>query len=150
MEATTRSLVQSYQDASDANDTSILSRGQAPDCVRSFGPASFLESLGAPADITFDQAMYAKEFGEDLKVSKIAQVETLNLVVDVEARKTVVRAAAQFELRTTGEVIPLEVVLFLDFSDDGTEIVKIFQFVDVSQVTKFRAKARDILGPSTG
>ncbi|KAH8647137.1 hypothetical protein BX600DRAFT_555401 [Xylariales sp. PMI_506] len=137
---TTEQFLKSYVDAGQAKNPRLLSATLAEDCVRYIGPASFLESVGAPADFSMTNAEYEAEFGT-MEFYTFEAHEFSDLTIDTENLKAAVRSVL------TGVFFdkkPLrrQFVWFLDFNQDGTKIVKVYQNNDVEEGNKFRDTIR--------
>lgn len=133
---TTKEYLKSFVDASQTKDIGIVSSCLTKDCRRYIGPPYFLRQLGAPANLSLSNSEYETEFGQ-MQFYTFDKHELYDLTIDVPNLK----AAARSELTGTfidGKELSRTFVWFLDFNEDGSKIVKVYQHNDVQEATSFR------------
>ncbi|GJN80069.1 hypothetical protein PLIIFM63780_003593 [Purpureocillium lilacinum] len=105
------------------------------DCRRHVGPPAFLIARGAPPDYSMSNEEYAAEFN-GMEHYQFDDHVVYDLVVDTQK----LRAAARSEILVkfnSGETASRNFVWFLDFNEDGSKIVKVYQHNDVEEANKW-------------
>lgn len=149
IEGTTREFVMSWDAASELNDASAVNRSVTADCTRRIGPASLLSALGAPADHEQDNAYAEQNCAEDIRIAAIKTTAFENLVIDVEGRRSASRTVAEMNCFDGSGTIVLEFVWFLDFTEDGTKVKRVFEVTDPTAALQIFAKRMES-GPTVG
>jgi hypothetical protein len=144
IEHTLHKFLMSYQNASTHNDASFISSALAPDCVRCFGPSSFLKAVGAPVDFTFSNEPYQAQFAKEMTVVSIKRVEISNVCIDTASRKAAATTSYHGEF-SDGEQITMEFAWFLTFSEDGNRLTKILEYVDSLDCPNYQVKINALL-----
>lgn len=135
IETTTKGFLKSYVDASQTKSMEALAAYLTDDCRRHVGPPAFLIARGAPPDYSMSNEEYAAEFN-GMEHYQFDDHVVYDLVVDTEK----LRAAARSEILVkfnSGETASRNFVWFLDFNEDGSKIVKVYQHNDVEEANKW-------------
>ncbi|KAH9895376.1 hypothetical protein F4778DRAFT_269274 [Xylariomycetidae sp. FL2044] len=143
--ATTQKFIQSYVDAGQARKPELVSSALDDACVRSVGPPPFLAAVGAPADLTMDNATYAAEFNT-LEFYTMDRHVAHDVVVDVGSAAGTRKAAARSTLHGTwidGTPFERHFVWFLEFSADGSKVVRVYQHNDTKENVEFRERVKE-------
>jgi hypothetical protein len=136
IKATTAAFIKSYVDAGQAKQPHLLSTSVAENCVRYIGPVYFLRSVGAPADFSMSNAEYEADFGE-MAFYTIDTHEMYDLTIDTENLKAALRSEL-FGTLVDGKEFSRTFVWFLDFNEDGSKIIKVYQHNDSEEGRNFR------------
>ncbi|KAL3954246.1 hypothetical protein ACCO45_012202 [Purpureocillium lilacinum] len=135
IETTTKGFLKSYVDASQTKSMEALAAYLTDDCRRHVGPPAFLIARGAPPDYSMSNEEYAAEFN-GMEHYQFDDHVLYDLVVDTQK----LRAAARSEILVkfnSGETASRNFVWFLDFNEDGSKIVKVYQHNDVEEANKW-------------
>lgn len=143
IEKRTNDFLMCYEDATRANDGNLISRHLAPDCKRIFGPVGYLTAMGLPPDFGFSVAEYQSAYEQHMPIWAVKSTEILNVVVDPVGKKAAARSICHGEF-CDGDKFALDFTWFLDFSDDGTEIKKILEFVDIPESIRHFEKNKEL------
>ncbi|KAK0715386.1 hypothetical protein B0H67DRAFT_665524, partial [Lasiosphaeris hirsuta] len=111
-----------------------------PDCVRHIKPASFLTGLGAPADLSFTPQAYQEVFSGEMPFAQTKSVQISDVTIDMTSRKAAATVVYVNEFVDDGERVTLEFAFFLSFTEDGSQITKILEWVDSGDCPKYQAK----------
>ncbi|RDW63765.1 hypothetical protein BP6252_11310 [Coleophoma cylindrospora] len=136
IQKTTEAFLKGYVDASHAKNPKILSAEATDDCVRYIGPPCFLRSVGAPADLSMNNTQYEDEFNT-MEFYSLDQHEFYDMTIDAPNRKAAVRSELTGKF-IDGKELLRTFVWFLDFTEDGSKIVKIYQHNDSEEGRNFR------------
>jgi hypothetical protein len=136
IENTTKGFLQSYVDAAQTKNTQLVSTYLAEDCRRSIGPPYYLRSVGAPADFTMSNDEYASEFGT-MEFYTFEAHEFYDLTIDTTNLKAGLRSELTGKF-IDGKELSRTFVWFLDFNEDGSKIVKVYQHNDAEEGKNFR------------
>lgn len=137
---TTTAFVKSYMDATQQKKPSLISTDLADGCIRYIGPPAFLRACGAPLDMTLSISEYEAEFG-DMSLYTISSFEIHNVTVDTANRKAAAWSVLHCDF-IDGSKEDRTHAWFLDFNEDGSKIVKIYQHNDTLEGTQFRDKVQ--------
>ena len=135
MEKTLREFLEGYQDANAKQDAALVSRLLVPDCVRQFGPSSMLKALGAPPDAAMSNEAYQAAVAKELPVGGVRSSDISGVVIDVEGKAGAARTTYHGEY-SDGQKLSMEFAWFLNFTDDGTKVTKIYEFCDSTEAVK--------------
>jgi hypothetical protein len=133
---TIKAFLQSYGAAIASKDASVLSQTLSPDCVRGIAPLSFLKALNAEALGAESNAQYETRMAGELQLTESARTELREVVVDVVAKKASAHVAHYCKLMGKDEFL-LEFVWFFQFTEDGSRITKISEFIDTAECFKY-------------
>ena len=144
IDKTLRVFLAGYIDG--ANDATKLSAVLAPDCQRTFAPLTFLNAIGASADIALDNKSYEQFYAAELSVAWGKSLDDVsNVVIDVEARTAAATTVYTNEF-SDGELFRFEFTWFLKFNEDGTAITRVLEWVDSAGTTRYQAKIKELQG----
>jgi len=148
MNNTLRVFLDGYIDG--RNDTTKLSAVLTPDCLRTFAPLSFLQSIGAPADTALDNKSYEDFYASELSVAWAKSLdEAPNVVIDVEA-KTAAATTVYTNEFSDGETFRLEFAWFVTFSEDGERVRKVLEWVDSGATKRYHERIRELMAAREG
>lgn len=136
MEGTFRAFLQGYIDASKTKDMTRLSTHVTPDCRRYVGPRSFIEMYGVGPDFSMSAGEYEAEF-HGMTHYEIVKYEIYNLVIDTQNSKVAARTEL-FVRFYDGAESSRNHLWFLDLTDDGANITKIYQHNEAEEGRKWR------------
>ncbi|RDW59213.1 hypothetical protein BP5796_12137 [Coleophoma crateriformis] len=136
IQKTTEAFLKGYVDAAQAKNPGILSAQATDDCVRYIGPPCFLRSVGAPADLFMTNAQYEADFNK-MEFYTFDTHEFYDLTIDAPNRKAAVRSELTGKF-IDGKELLRTFVWFLEFTEDGSKIVKIYQHNDSEEGRNFR------------
>jgi hypothetical protein len=142
IEATVQDLIQSYTDAALQSDATQLSRTLDAKCLRQVRPESLLRSMGVPIDAGLSNEQYESHVKADLFVLEDLKTEILNISIDAEKRTAGVRSLQKTKIKGLGWRADLEFCWFLEFTEDGTKIINVVQFLDTAEMGKFEAEVK--------
>lgn len=138
-----RAVLQKTIDAFVANNTqavktknlSLFSEVLAQDCVRMYRPLSFVKRYPQffKAEITNDD--YEAQMKIELQTMKDVSQKTTRTIIDTTERTAVIWSE-QTVSTFGGDTNVVEVILDLSFTEDGTRITQIMQYVDTYESTK--------------
>ncbi|KAK0708443.1 hypothetical protein B0H67DRAFT_648504 [Lasiosphaeris hirsuta] len=143
MSQTLDRFLHSYLHASEHNDASYVSAGLTPDCERHIKPASFLTGLGAPADLTFAPQAYQDIFSGEMSFAQTKSVQISDVTIDTASRKAAATVVYVNEFVDDGERVTMEFAFFLSFTEDGSQITKILEWVDSGDCPKYQVKIHE-------
>ncbi|OKL60624.1 hypothetical protein UA08_04084 [Talaromyces atroroseus] len=129
LEESATAFFHSYEDASRANDASIVSRGMTENCTRKFQPPTFCQAMGYPEDVEIPSSVYQGRIAQGMQHWTATKTEILHLTVDVDARQVAAQTAVSGKW-SDGEDVKLHFAWFLYFSDDGTQISRVIEYMD--------------------
>lgn len=144
IEETLRGFLLGYEDAREKKDASQVNRLLAPDCRRHVSPTTFFTSMGMPPDFSFDNKTYEDKLAAEMQVQSVKRTEISNVVVDAEGRTAAATSVHHGEC-SDGEAFALEFAWFLNFSDDGTKIVKVREWIDGPEAMRYQTKINGLL-----
>ncbi|GJC88641.1 hypothetical protein ColLi_11479 [Colletotrichum liriopes] len=130
IKATAEAFLASYEDGSAQNDATIINRNVTPDCTRHLLPSSVPEVLGLPADFSIDNQTFQDVFAKDIQFLKFRNGVISNLVIDTEARRAAFTAVSEVAVVDREESYPFECSFTLYFTEDGSKIRKVIEFLD--------------------
>ncbi|TPX06844.1 uncharacterized protein E0L32_002340 [Thyridium curvatum] len=133
---TVQEFIKSYADATKEKKPHLVSRCCADDCKRHIGPPAFLAHVGAPPNLTMTNAQYEAEFGE-LSLYTITSFKVNNITVDAPNLKAAAWSTLYCDF-IDGSKHDRTHAWFLDFNEDGTKIVELYQHNDVQEAVDFR------------
>ncbi|KAF6833599.1 hypothetical protein CPLU01_05475 [Colletotrichum plurivorum] len=144
IDETLRGFLLGYEDAREKKDPSQVNRLLTPECGRHISPKSFVKTMGMPSDLAFDPKTYEQKVGAEMQVQQVTRTEISNVVIDAEARTAAAMSVHHGEC-SDGEKFALEFAWFLNFSDDGTKIVKVREWIDGPEAVKFQGKVQSLM-----
>ncbi|KAI1330890.1 hypothetical protein F5Y16DRAFT_318959 [Xylariaceae sp. FL0255] len=134
IQATINSFVENNTQAVKQRDEKLLSASLAENCIRMYRPLSFAQRYPQFFKPQLSNADYEAQMGHELQTMQdVSQnvtrtvIDTVGLKASIGIEKTVFTSSA----KTT-----VEVIMDLDFTQDGTQITQVMEFVDTYQSTK--------------
>ncbi|KAI6087148.1 hypothetical protein F4821DRAFT_237145 [Hypoxylon rubiginosum] len=129
MEATLTAFLENHSVAVRTKDASVLSALLSPECTRHLHPAPYVTAYPFIKAVETN-AEYEARMASELGVMEEAHLEILNIVVDPARRKA--SAHTEFRVKVAGREDPIssEFCWYLDFTEDGTKISRVVEFID--------------------
>jgi hypothetical protein len=143
IEATTRSFISCYEDATMVHNPTVLSRHCTATCERRLAPASVLRKLGMPPDLVWSNADYEARLRTELVDTESVKCEVLDLAVDERKRTSVARVAHRCKL-TGKPVVLLEFVWTLKLDESGTKVTSLVEFVDTAESLRYLELMKEV------
>jgi hypothetical protein len=147
IEATTKALFQSYVDCSVKKDASLCSAHLTSDCRRYIGPPQFLASVGAPPNLSFGIEEYTAHMAANESVWTVTSTAIDNLTIDVARRKAAATTVMTGAF-VNGDKISKPQCWFLDFTEDGSKISKVYLVNDTTEAVEFHGKMMALMQAS--
>ncbi|OTB14747.1 hypothetical protein K445DRAFT_318642 [Daldinia sp. EC12] len=116
-------------------DVTLFSAILTDDCIRMYRPLSFIQRYPQFFKTQITNADYEAQMQVELQTMKDVSQKISRTVIDTVER----RAALWGELTVTtadGSISKVEVIWDLNFSEDGTRVSQIMEFVDTYESTK--------------
>jgi hypothetical protein len=130
MAATLQAFLKDLEIARDTQQISALSAHLTPDCQRHLGPSTFLKLAGLPPATVLNNTAYEGVLAAELSVMESGSSVIIESTIDVEARKASMLTTFIGTL-CGGQPTPvLNFTLFVDFTDDGSLIRRVVQWLD--------------------
>jgi hypothetical protein len=137
--ATTEKFLRAYVDATEKHDARVFSETLDRDCRRFIGPEPFLTAMALPQNFSLSNEEYENLSKKDLSTWTITTCQVSNLTVDPTSRKSAARSSYVGKLKD-GSEFTRTLAWFLDFSEDGTKITRIYQVNDSLEAKQFRER----------
>lgn len=134
IEKTVAAFFQGYEDAVTTVDASHYSKVLAPGCVRHLGPKATLEAFGGGLPTTLGNADYEGMMINEARVLASAKTTVVDLCIDTVKRRAGIRSTYELTIKGKPASHTLEYGWWLTFSEDGTQITQVHQFVDTAGV----------------
>ena len=141
IEATTRFFLKSYEEAARTKDGSLVIRALHPDCKRQVMPASFVREIPKRGDGSTNNAVYQKEVQREVEMVDELKVDMLSICVDTRRLMSTSHAAFNCYFKSYGSVC-MEQIWTSYFTEDGTKIIKLDEFVDSFESLSIGKKLR--------
>ncbi|KAJ4258271.1 hypothetical protein NW762_008420 [Fusarium torreyae] len=142
IEATVASFFAAYEDGKAQNNPSLINRDVTKDCLRYLLPDSFRKSLGLPQDFAMSNEIYEQNYINDLKIGGVHNTVSSDLTIDLDARKAALTTKSDM-IFNEGDTLALEFAWFFDFTEDGSKIKKVMEFVNPDAVRAMEARGKD-------
>ncbi|OTB02043.1 hypothetical protein M426DRAFT_25056 [Hypoxylon sp. CI-4A] len=134
METTLTTFLENYHIAVRDKNASLLSAVLSPDCTRHLKPSSFVDAYpfikGAETN-----AEYKARMTPEIALMEETRAKILESAVD-PANRTASARAEHWTKIANREPTTLEICWFLDFTDDGTKISRVVEFIDTAVATR--------------
>lgn len=145
IEDTTRAFLNSYSDATAANDAALNTRLLTPDCTRILRPESFFKARGRASVLS--NADYEDILALDLSIGGMENLAVSDVTVDAGSRRSSATSVWDMVFRDSDRA-KMEVAWFLEFTADGTRITRIVEYVDPSVIVRTLEKLNGEGGPA--
>ncbi|KAK2771567.1 hypothetical protein CKAH01_04142 [Colletotrichum kahawae] len=126
---TMHEFLEAYEHASKANDPSRINTPLTPDCKRHFMPPSFLQAMGVPSDFSVGNEVYEARWATTLPVYSTKRTEINNVAIDVWKKTAAATTVLDSEF-IDGESTKLYFAWFMEFTEDGSQIKEVWEYVD--------------------
>lgn len=136
IEDTVKAFIASYEEAVGTSNPALLSKTLADTCLRKVEPADFLRAMGQDPDAKMDNAAYIEHMGPQFMAMEDGKCNILSIAVDTVKRSAVARVEHNCKLPGK-DWICVEIGWFLEFTEDGTRISAITEFLDTHGITLF-------------
>ena len=137
METTLKTFLENYHVAVRDKNISILSDVLSPDCKRYLKPSGFVEAHSFMKAVETN-AEYEARMMPEFGTMEETRVKILESVIDPVNRKASARAEHWTKI-VNNEPTTLEVCWWLDFTDDGTKVSRVVEFIDTAVATQMIA-----------
>ncbi|KAH8177094.1 hypothetical protein LIA77_02176 [Sarocladium implicatum] len=133
---TAEGFLGSFVVASQTKNMRDLSAFCTDDCIRTMGPPSFLQHVGAPPDLRMNNCEWEAQFGT-MEFYRFDDCIVSHVVVDTENLKVAVKGeiVGQF---LDGKRISRTSVWFMDLTPDGKRVTSVYQHIDSREAQDFR------------
>ncbi|KAF3071244.1 hypothetical protein GL218_00617 [Daldinia childiae] len=116
-------------------DTSLLSAILTEDCIRMYRPLSFIQRYPQFFKAQITNADYEAQMKVELQTMKEVSQKITRTVIDTTERRATLWSE-QTILTANGSTSKVEVIWDLNFSEDGTRVSQVMEFVDTYEATK--------------
>ncbi|KAK0666030.1 hypothetical protein QBC41DRAFT_305572 [Cercophora samala] len=133
LQSTLKTFLHGPIEATTHKTPSFVSSVLSPDCLRYIAPASFLASIGAPADFAFDVATWEAQYAHEASFIGTKSVDITHLVVDPETMTGAARTVYIDNLYLANggkEEVTLDVSWFVKFGEKGEKITEVTEILD--------------------
>ncbi|KAI0854036.1 hypothetical protein F5Y00DRAFT_65265 [Daldinia vernicosa] len=135
LQKTANAFVENNTLAVKKRDTSLFSAILTEDCIRVYRPLSFIQRYPQFFKAQITNADYEAQMQVELQTMKDVSQKITRTVIDATERRATLWSE-QTILTANGSTSKVEVIWDLDFSEDGTRVSQITEFVDTYEATK--------------
>ncbi|KAI6080605.1 hypothetical protein F4821DRAFT_251121 [Hypoxylon rubiginosum] len=135
LQNTINSFIENNTLAVKKKDTSLFSAILTEDCIRIYRPLSFIQRYPQVFKTEITNADYEAQMKMELQTMQdVSQKVTRTVIDTVERKATLWTEQTVFTVNGSKNVV--EVIWDLNFSEDGTRVSQIMEFVDTYESTK--------------
>ncbi|KAI1105756.1 hypothetical protein F4804DRAFT_303433 [Jackrogersella minutella] len=134
MEATLMEFLENYLIAVRTKDVSSLSATLTPECTRHLKPANFVTAYPFIKAVETN-ADYEARMAPELALMEDTHHKVLNYVVD-PVRRTASAYSEHWTKLANQEPTSIEICWYVDFTEDGSKISRIVEFIDTAAATR--------------
>ncbi|KAI0804332.1 hypothetical protein GGR55DRAFT_658091 [Xylaria sp. FL0064] len=134
IQKTINAFIENNTQAVKQKDTSLLSKALAKDCVRMYRPVSFIQRYPQFFKPQISNADYEAQMQHELQTMQDVAQNVTRTVIDATERKATLWV--ETTVTTTNGKNTVEVIFDLNFTDDGTQVSQVMEFVDTWESTK--------------
>ncbi|KAI0535659.1 hypothetical protein GGR58DRAFT_478309 [Xylaria digitata] len=134
IQKTIDAFIENNTQAVKQKDTSLLSAILAKDCVRMYRPLSFIRRYPQFFKPEISNADYEAQMTHELQTMQDVTQNVTRTVIDTVERKATLWV--ETTVVTTNGQSTVEVIFDLNFTDDGTQVSQVTEFVDTFESTK--------------
>lgn len=136
IQQTINSFVENNTLAVKKKDTSLLSVALSEDCIRMYRPLSILRRYPQFFKAELKNADFEAQMKIELLTMEDASQNVTRTVIDADERKATIWSEQTVVTNNGQSVNTIEVVFDFDFTEDGTKITRIMEFIDTYESTK--------------
>ncbi|KAM0213267.1 hypothetical protein ACHAQI_004310 [Fusarium lateritium] len=144
----TRQFAESQAKSVQAKDPKLVSATLADNCRRIIAPASFMRSMGIPAEMIeagSSNELYEQNFSMQLPLIDWTTCTIHDTSFDAERRKATVHLTHRIQLHGMKEEFAVENLILLDLDESGRRIEKILEFTDVAESKRYMGALQELL-----
>ncbi|KAI3340689.1 hypothetical protein F4824DRAFT_451875 [Ustulina deusta] len=134
IQKTIDAFIENNTQAVKQKDTSLLSAILAKDCIRMYRPLSFIQRYPQFFKPQITNADYEAQMQHELQTMQDVTQNVTRTVIDTTERKATLWV--ETTVVTTDSQSTVEVIFDLNFTDDGTQVSQVIEFVDTFESTK--------------
>ncbi|KAI0911116.1 hypothetical protein F4823DRAFT_328514 [Ustulina deusta] len=134
IQKTIDAFIENNTQAVKQKDTSLLSAILAKDCIRMYRPLSFIQRYPQFFKPQITNADYEAQMQHELQTMQDVTQNVTRTVIDTTERKATLWV--ETTVVTTHSQSTVEVIFDLNFTDDGTQVSQVIEFVDTFESTK--------------
>ncbi|KAI1332651.1 hypothetical protein F5Y16DRAFT_121992 [Xylariaceae sp. FL0255] len=134
MQATIDRFVENNTQAVKQKEEKLLSAALASNCIRMYRPLSFSQRYPQFFKPQISNAEYEAQMRHELQTMQDVSQSVTRTVIDTVGLKASI--GIEKTVFTTDAKTIVEVILDLDFTEDGKQITQVMEFVDTYQSTK--------------
>ncbi|KAI1656540.1 hypothetical protein F4813DRAFT_128320 [Daldinia decipiens] len=135
LQKTANAFVENNTLAVKTRDTSLFSAILTEDCIRMYRPLSFIQRYSQFFKAQITNADYEAQMQVELQTMKDVSQKITRIVIDTTERRATLWSE-QTILTADGSTSKVEVIWDLNFSEDGTRVSQIMEFVDTYEATR--------------
>ncbi|XXH00554.1 hypothetical protein Hte_006902 [Hypoxylon texense] len=135
LQKTAKAFVENNTLAVQKKDTSLFSAILTEDCIRMYRPLSFIQRYPQFFKAQITNADYEAQMKIELQTMRDVSQKITRTVIDTAERRATLWSE-QTVFTADGSKSVVEVIWDLNFSDDGTRVSQIMEFVDTYESTK--------------
>ncbi|KAI2783172.1 hypothetical protein F4815DRAFT_382374 [Daldinia loculata] len=135
LQKTANAFVENNTLAVKKRDTSLFSAILTEDCIRMYRPLSFIQRYPQFFKAQITNADYEAQMQVELQTMKDVSQKITRTVIDTTERRATLWSE-QTIFTANGSTSKVEVIWDLNFSEDGTRVSQIMEFVDTYEATK--------------
>lgn len=144
IQSTINAFIENNTQAVKQRDTSLLSAILAKDCIRQYRPLSFIKRYPQFFKPQITNADYEAQMQGELHTMKdVAQNVTRTVIDSVERKATL---WVETTIWTPESQSTVEVIFDLNFTEDGTRVSQVTEFVDTYESTKLLEQILEKMG----
>ncbi|KAM0238319.1 hypothetical protein ACHAP5_008724 [Fusarium lateritium] len=143
-----RQFAESQAKSVQAKDPKLVSATLADNCRRIIAPASFMRSMGIPAEmieVGSSNELYEQNFAMQLPLIDWTTCTIHDTSFDTERRKATVHLTHRIQLHGVKEEFAVENLILLDLDESGRKIEKILEFTDVAESKRYMGALQELL-----
>ncbi|KAI1364389.1 hypothetical protein F5Y08DRAFT_307056 [Xylaria arbuscula] len=144
IQSTINAFIENNTQAVKQRDTSLLSVILAKDCIRQYRPLSFINRYPQFFKPQLTNADYEAQMQQELHTMKDVEQKVTRTVIDSVERKATLWV--ETTLWSPESKSTVEVIFDLNFTEDGTQVSQVTEFVDTYESSKFLEQILEQMG----
>ncbi|KAI0517202.1 hypothetical protein F5B22DRAFT_133667 [Xylaria bambusicola] len=141
---TINAFIENNTQAVKQKNTSLLSVALAKDCIRQYRPLSFIKRYPQFFKEQISNADYEAQMQHELHTMKDVAQNVTRTVIDTVERKATLWV--ETTVWTPESQSTVEVIFDLNFTEDGTQVSQVTEFVDTYESTKVLEQILEKMG----
>ncbi|GAW14105.1 hypothetical protein EKO27_g11442 [Xylaria grammica] len=134
IQKTIDAFIENNTQAVKQKNTNLLSAILAKDCIRMYRPLSFIQRYPQFFKPQITNADYEAQMQHELQTMQDVRQDVTRTVIDTTERKATLWV--ETTVFTTDSQNKVEVIFDLDFTEDGSQVKQVTEFVDTFESTK--------------